>query len=131
MDAVGLIASIITLLDLVHKGLETARLLYRAPHEISLLDQELINFDQIIKEVEALPEAAQRGPALKGSLQRARELMLQLHDLVQHELVESTAYGRKAKRIAWARKRPKVHQLKIALTSSRADLTLALTSSIS
>jgi len=131
MDVVGLVASVITLAQVVIGAVKLAKTLYKAPEELQALQDQLENFNNLVQEIDDLHMNNSSTDVAK-SLAKAQVTIEQLHQLIQVKLLRNLNGGTsRARRRAWARNRAKVHSLRDALRESRENLVTTLSANSS
>ncbi|KAH7418993.1 kinase-like domain-containing protein [Cadophora sp. MPI-SDFR-AT-0126] len=126
MEVVGVVASVVTLTQLVIEGVKLAKTLYAAPDDLVALQEQLENFSTLVQEIDR-SQGEGTDSVVTQSLTRAKLSIEQLHQLIQIKLLKNLDGGRsRAHRRAWARNKSKILVLRDVLKECRDNLSVAL-----
>lgn len=125
MEAIGLASSIIQLVQVVTKGLELARTLYKAPEEFAALQQELDSFHTVMTEVSKLSGDIPNG-IIHAPLTHAHLTISQLRSLFDDTLLRKSKSSVTVRRRAWAKNKNKIRRLREAVKERSNSLIIAL-----
>lgn len=125
-ELIGLVASILTLVQVTAQTLKFANDLRNAPTEIRNLQEELINFSKVIHEINAFRGDRQiLGSLVESELLASKNAMVKLHNLVDTSLARNGKAGRRW----WTKINGRLKQSKLELGSARNRLLLGLVAS--
>lgn len=121
------VASGLTILSTIRKGLSIAKKLYEAPRELEELQVEVETFviilnDVVINSYDLCTTNSGFGVAIGAT----RACLLKIQQIIEYELVKEVPEGKKARRRAWLGKANEVHELLEKLADCRANVILAL-----
>ncbi|KAG4441393.1 hypothetical protein IFR05_003150 [Cadophora sp. M221] len=126
MEVVGVVASVVTLAQLVIEGVKLAKTLYAAPDDLAALQEQLENFNSLVQEIDRSQGEGTDG-IITQSLTRAKLSIEQLHQLIQIKLLKNLNGGTsRARRRAWTRNKSKILALRDVLKECRDNLSVAL-----
>ncbi|KAK5741478.1 hypothetical protein LTR17_003913 [Elasticomyces elasticus] len=120
------VATGLTILDTVKKGVKVAKQLYNAPKELDELQVEIATFTSVLKGIVAdAYDVSQASNAVNIAIKSTQDCLLEIEQLIHYELVKDVPEGTKARRTAWLRKVGQVHELQETLGNCRNTLILA------
>ncbi|KAI9869310.1 MAG: hypothetical protein M1813_000099 [Trichoglossum hirsutum] len=128
-EALGVVASILSICHAVSEGVNVTIELYNAPAEIKTLQEQVQIFRGILRTVEATREGLEN-EALDSTLSRARTIIEELYQVITLKLVREGRGSDKMRRLAWMRYKSKVVRLRDDLKDAREALLVALSTDL-
>ena len=136
MDPLSLTASIIAVLGAggtISKGLWKIHQAKRAPDILLQLNNEITDLNVLVLAVDEefrrcsdlVPVTQQE--VIYKSLQRAKNIVLELQTLIEYVLTRETDAGSEVARLAWIRSADKLKEMKDAVRRARSDLNATWT----
>ena len=133
--AISLAASIVALVgaaDAIGKTLSKARILYRAPDEVLALNNEIADLTVVMRNLEnhpltTAPVTMQESIShMKTLVERARDRILQLDQLIHYEFLKSGNLDGDYKvfRLRWARSKDTVENHRQALRDAKQNIVI-------
>ena len=131
MDPLSLTASIVAILGVggtISDGLRKIHQMKRAPDILLQLNNEITDFKVLVLAVDELyqqcsdPVPTAQQEVICKSLQRAKNIVLELQTLVEFVLTRETERGSEVARLAWIRSADKLKELKDLIRRARSDL---------
>ena len=135
MDPLSITASIIGIVGLADKCVTKLRVLGQASTEVILLVNEVSDLNSVLTQLIVLNHQTQQleNPAAEGSqialkslLKRAEDQLVELHQIVQKDLIKTGSKRPKANPLGWARNKDHVTQLQQSIRSTRLNLAIAV-----
>ncbi|EMC99075.1 hypothetical protein BAUCODRAFT_389880 [Baudoinia panamericana UAMH 10762] len=121
------VASVLTFLDAVRKGVKLAKKVYDAPRELEELQVEVETFTSVLHDVSGdACELRRASRSFDTSLSMTQACLVSIQQLIEYQLVKEVPEGKKTRRTAWLREVGHVHQLLQKLSECRAGVVLAL-----
>ena len=133
MDPLSITASIIAILGTggaVAKGLFKLRSIKDAPTVLLQLNNDVSDLTLLVQAVDqllrsyrpAMPPSMQ-DQVVYSALERARNVVLQLEELIEYTLTKETGSGPQANRTAWLGSLDRIKEVKITTRATRDELT--------
>ena len=130
MDPLSVGASVLAVVGAAqnasNSSLKFLKLVKNAPFELQDLINEVDQVKVVLDDVKNACEQGRSTNALRLSLEKAKDRLLELDRLIHYELVQANAEGTKVAKIAWATHQPKILRLRKELRHIRQDLALSL-----
>ncbi|KAI0101440.1 hypothetical protein F4776DRAFT_499381 [Hypoxylon sp. NC0597] len=124
-DALGVVASIVSISQAVSSGVKVIYELYKAPDEIRKLDEQIEVFRCVLQTIEEAPRQAM-DKAVTITLFRAQKIVEDLHQLLTVKLSSQSNGSNRARRRAWLKNKRKIVSLRDNLKDARETLSVAL-----
>jgi hypothetical protein len=142
-DMIGILSGLVTLTEVVIRGIKIAKTLYQAPGELTVvqvsrtntsnfsdsfvLQGQLEHFTDLVKEIHS-HHSSSTSSNVAASLTRAQHTIEQLDQLIQVKLLRIVNGTYRARRRAWTRNKSKVNQLRDAIKEHRDNILAAMSS---